>query len=272
MRLVDRVLTGTVSAVVTTGLDNAKDIWNWPARAIKARFDWATRAFEKLLFGTRVIDRAVLVWMESFVFAGTSALLLLLARFYPTYWFLSFIALTPFLARIYRADLKESLRLGFLFGVTFFLFSELAVPPVSLSASLTDILIGTAVFAGFGGLVGWTRQKLGFNAVIVAVLWVLFEAGLIELGLVTSLLSGADFSGGFIHALVVVFGFLLISFLIVLLNAIVVSLIDRALAKARARRLLPSECGESWDLVFTSGPFADKFFLLPEGRGPPSLV
>ena len=51
-------------------------------------------------------------WAESFMFAGTSALLLLVANLFPHYWYVSFFALTPFLYRIIKASPGESLRLG----------------------------------------------------------------------------------------------------------------------------------------------------------------
>ena len=42
-------------------------------------------------------------WPESFSFAGSSALLLLIANSFVDCWYLSFFALTPFLYRIIRS-------------------------------------------------------------------------------------------------------------------------------------------------------------------------
>jgi len=65
----------------------------------------------------------------NFLFAGSSAFLLLCANLFPDFWYLSFFALTPFLWRIVkvenpelcrRTDSKTAFQLGFLFGFSFF--------------------------------------------------------------------------------------------------------------------------------------------------------
>ena len=117
------------------------------------------------------IRQTGLIWAESFVFAGSSALLLLVARLSPDYWYLSLIALIPFLARIYWASPRDAIRLGFLFGFTFLFVSGLNGLPSAPLLSIAKILAGAALFAAFGGALGWTRQRWGFNPIIVALLW-----------------------------------------------------------------------------------------------------
>lgn len=210
-----------------------------------------------------------LLWAETFIFAGASASLLLIARLFPDCWYLSLVALVPFLARVYRASAKEALRLGFLLGFTFFLVLGLNALPLSPFWSVAKILAGAALFAAFGGAVGWTRQRWGFNPAIVALLWVAFESGLIKLGFVGSVLGEAEFSGPFFHGLTALFGFLIISFLVVLCNSLIVAAIDKAISLAKARRFEVSVGERAWDLYFTTGLFAQKSYLVPEGRGPP---
>jgi hypothetical protein len=56
----------------------------------------------------------------NFLFAGSSACLLVVANLFPHYWYLSFFALTPFLWRIIRLDALGALQLGlFLVSVSF---------------------------------------------------------------------------------------------------------------------------------------------------------
>ncbi|NIN00555.1 MAG: hypothetical protein GTO24_21465 [candidate division Zixibacteria bacterium] len=123
-------------------------------------------------------------WAESFLFAGSSALLLLLANLFPHYWYVSFFGLTPFLYRIIKATPGESLRLGFLLGISLFgawtINSLLSAPLVSL----LKLISGTALSSLFGWSVGWARQRWGFNPSVVAVLWVGLETGLVKLGVV----------------------------------------------------------------------------------------
>ena len=210
-----------------------------------------------------------LQWVESFIFAGATACLLLVARLFPDYWYLSLVALLPFLARVYRASAMEALRLGFLLGFTFFLVSGLNTLLLTPFLSIAKILAGAALFAAFGGAVGWTRQRWGFNPTIVALLWVAFELGLTRLGLISSMLGEAEFSGPFFHGLAALFGFLIISFIVVLCNSLIVAAIDKAISLAKARRFVRTVGERTWTLYSPTGVFAQKFYLVPEGRGPP---
>ena len=215
------------------------------------------------------IRRIGLLWVESFIFAGATACLLLIARLFPDYWYLSLVALLPFLARVYRASAMEALRLGFLLGFTFFLVSGLNTLLLTPFLSIAKILAGAALFAAFGGAVGWTRQRWGFNPTIVALLWVAFELGLTRLGLISSMLGEAEFSGPFFHGLAALFGFLIISFIVVLCNSLIVAVIDKAISLAKTRRFVRTVGGRTWALYSPNGFFAQKFYLVPEGRGPP---
>lgn len=209
------------------------------------------------------------LWLESFIFVGSSACLLLVARLFPAYWYFSLVALIPFLAKVYRASAMEALRLGFLLGFTFFLVSGLNNLLLTPFLSIAKILAGTALFSAFGGALGWTRQRWGFNPIIVALLWLGFEASLIKLGLIGSLLSEAQFSGPFFHGLAALFGFLIVSFIIVLCNSLLVAAIDKVISLAKARVYERPVSERIWDPYSTSGLFANKFYLVPEGRDPP---
>ncbi len=211
-----------------------------------------------------------LPWVESFIFAGATAWLLLVARLFPGYWYLSSVALLPFLARAYRASAREALRLGFLLGFTFFLASGLNALLLTPFSSIAKIFAGAALFALFGGAVGWTRQRWGFNPIIVALLWVAFELSLTKLGFVSSLLGEAQFSGPFFHGLAALFGFLIISFIVVLVNSLIVAAIDKVISLAKTRKLVRSESERTWGLYAPNRVFAQKLYLVPEGRGPPS--
>jgi len=218
-------------------------------------------------------------WAESFIFAGSSALLLLLATLFPQYWYFSFFALTPFLYIIINATPRESLRLGFLFGLSFFgtwLVNSFFTSPL---VSALKLLSGTALFALFGWTVGWARERWGFYPSIVAVLWVGLEMGLVKLGFVGGLvvnevnllLGEAGFSHPFLHGLVGLFGFLTVSAIIVLLNSLLVLVIVKTLEVKRPRVNTTAEDERILDLFFTPGLSAQKVYLVPESRAPPFL-
>jgi apolipoprotein N-acyltransferase len=211
----------------------------------------------------------LLPWAEDFIFAGGSALLLLLANIFPQFWYFSFFALTPFLYRIVKAAPVDSLRLGFLFGLPFFgvwLIDSLFASPLLW---ILKLLSGTVLFALFGWAIGKARQRFGFDPSLVALLWVGLQMGLIKLGLVGGFLGETGFTHPFLHGLIGLFGFLAASAIIVLLNALLVLAITKTLEVIRPRRNPDAKSEKIWNFNFTRNFFTEKLYLVPEGRAPP---
>ena len=211
-------------------------------------------------------------WAESFIFAGLSAVLLLVANLFFHYWYFSFFALTPFLYRIIKATPVQSLRLGFLLGVSFFGVSVVDSLITSPLSSLLKLLSGTGLFALFGWTAGWARERWGFNPSIVALLWVGLEMGLVKLGFAGGLLGEAEFSHPFLGGLTALFGFVAVSAIIVLFNSLLVLAIVKTLEVKRPRAKSVMEEERVFDLLFTRRLFAEKVYLMPEGRAPPFAV
>jgi apolipoprotein N-acyltransferase len=203
----------------------------------------------------------------------------LIANLFPDYWYFSFFALTPFLYRIIKATPKESLRLGFLFGLSFFSVSLIDLRIGSPVSSILILLSGTILFALFGWTVGWARKRWGFYPSIVALLWVGLEIGLVKLGFTRSLGLGmgglfgkAELSHPLLHGLAGLFGFITVSAIIVLLNSLLVLAIIKTLELKRPRGKTIQEEKRIWDLSSTPWLFAQKVYLVPEGRAPPSFL
>jgi len=208
-------------------------------------------------------------WAESFIFAGSSALLLLLTSLFPAYWYFSFFALVPFLYRIIKATPTESLRLGSLFGISFFAVSVIDSLPTSPLHSVFKILMGTGLFAVFGWAVGWARKHWGFYPSIVAMLWVGLEITLMKLGFTGGLLVQDEFSNPFLHGLVGLFGFLIVSVIIVILNSLLVLAIVKTLVATRSKADIVKEVKRKWQFSFICYFAVKKIYTVPEGRAPP---
>src|SRR3990172_6008681 len=207
----------------------------------------------------------------SFLYAGSSALLLLVANLFPVYWYLSFVALAPFLYKSSRSDQTEGLRLGFFLGLSFLTVSVVDTIPVAPFAALLKILLGTALFALFGWTVGFARRRFGFNPFIVALVWVAFEWGLVRLGFSNGLFSEAGFTPSLLHSIATLFGFLIVALIVVLVNSLLVAAWEVAVSFARARGQVSTEGKNNWDLILSPGLVAQRLLLVAEGRGPPGL-
>lgn len=214
-------------------------------------------------------QRSPTVWAESFIFAGGSALLLLIASLFPYYWYFSFFALTPFLYRIIKASPGESLRLGFLLGISFFGVSISVSLTISPIASILKLILGTALFTLFGWSIGYLRHRWGFNPTLVALFWIGLEMGLVKLGFVGGLFGKSEFSQPFLQGLVGLFGFLTVSAIIVLLNSLLVLAIVKTLGLTRPNGKIAQEEKRTWDFSYTRNLIPKRVYLMPEGRAPP---
>ena len=208
---------------------------------------------------------------EDFLYSGTSALFLLVANLFPGYWYFSCIALFPFLWKVNRASAREAFRLGFLLGLTFFTFWSLDTFSLAPVSTILKILGGTFLFALWGWAVGLVKQYLGFNPIIVSGLWVFFELALIKLGYTSGLLTHSTFSTPFILRLATLFGFGIISFIIVLLNSLLVKAFEYAAKALKALTIEFSISELTWDLAKTCHLFSQRFFFVPQLRAPPLI-
>jgi len=209
---------------------------------------------------------------EDFLYAGSSALLLLGANLFPQYWLASFVALVPLLSRIIKAGAGRALRLGTYFGLSFFGVLLLDLCIISPVAGLFKIACGTALFGLFGWTVAWGRRRWGFNPLIVSLLWIGLELAVIKLGFATGLLAGAKAGHPAFHGMAALFGFLSISFLIVLLDSLIISAIDAVSTLAPARESVSLRGERKWDLLLPPGPVAFELFFVPDVRGPPCSI
>jgi apolipoprotein N-acyltransferase len=208
-------------------------------------------------------------WAEDFLFAGTSALLLLVAALWPTWWYLAFLAFIPFLHRVVSSTPTQAIRLGFLFGASYLAVSLIGPLYVSPGESLPRLILGTSVLAGFGWSVASAQRRWGFNPLTTALLWVGFELILIKSGFAHGFFAGMEIGSGFLAKAAVLFGFLTISFVIVLINAILVLAIETAIAAAQARGAVYPKSERSWDPFLIPGLAKQVAYSFHQGRAPP---
>jgi len=211
----------------------------------------------------------ILFAVNTFIYAGLSALLLLLSNLYSTLWFLSFFALIPLLIRGFRSNKAESILLGTLFGLIYFTINSLQLIDGHLIAIFTKILIGTLLSAGFVYSIYFIKKNFGLNPVFISILWIAFEFVLIKLGFINDLLGGEVLSQRYFYGISTLFGFLIISLIIVIINALLIIAVNRFMCWAKSRQAQMPVGERTWNLYTKVGFFADNFYLSPDNRGPP---
>jgi len=178
--------------------------------------------------------------------AVSSAILLLVPRVDTEFWYLSVFALVPYLWRLYRVNTRDSIILSVLLA-TLFIFatgaSELWLDP---GAFFVKLLALNTSLALFGITLTRVRKRLGFNPLLIALLWFPTEYMLIRYAGLGNIFSITWDSPGLIVGFCSLFGVLLGSLVVVLGNALLLLILShvgrwicqcqRSLTNSQSRR------------------------------------
>ena len=170
---------------------------------------------------------------EDFLHAGSSAALIAISQHCPQFWAVALIALVPFLWRVTRTGVRESVGVGALLATTYGLVAMpglLLVAPAKFFAGLAALNV---LFALYGLVVNRVARHVGFNIVFVAALWVPIEYLLGRLGPVGSLFTLTETDSGVFLRLGSLFGILIVSFAVVLINSLILIVSERLLRSSR---------------------------------------
>lgn len=154
---------------------------------------------------------------------------------------LRWLALLPLFAAMRGLRPVAAMFAGALWGACLCVFSAAAVDPgISMDLVLAAGLIGIpAVYMYFGS---WLTRRIGFNPLVLGVAWMGVESALGPIGLGTGLLGEGDGGGTVLHWVGRAFGYVLVAFSIVLVNASVISVLSWAhLGIAPSRYLRTSD-------------------------------
>lgn len=223
----------------------------------------------RFLYGSSKLGIFLSGLAEDFLYSGTSALLLLIANLFPGYWYLSFIALLPLLWQLNRVNLRRSVVLGILLASCYSLvafISELLFSPWTFFHKL---FLLSLTFSVFSIAVNRIKRYVGFNPILIATFWFALEYILTHYPSLGSILILPNSDSGFMIRFSSLFGFLMVSFGIVLINSIILMFIEYVEGKVLNKSICP--VGKEKD-VYTRINEAIiirnwNFLLIP--RGPP---
>jgi hypothetical protein len=208
---------------------------------------------------------------ENFLYAGNSALLLAIAHLYPDYWFFALFAFVPFFWQSMRVSCSGAIILGILFATSYtFVYYPVDIP-VKFTGFLGNLILLNAAFAAFALIVNRTGRKFGFNPIIIAAFWLLLEFSVLQSDGMPgiSLLPKTD--SPLVFRFSVLFGALMVSFAVILINAIILVLIKYIGAIPVSKRRLSFEC-KSYIINTRRIGISDKFlYRLPDCRAPPQI-
>ena len=167
---------------------------------------------------TRTFD---LRWVESFLCAGSSALLISVAHVFPELWFFSLFALVPFLWRAIRGNLLESVVLGGMLAVSYAFVAFRIESWTSLGNHLVALASLIFLFAIYSAIVNRISKHLGFNTIFIAALWLPLEYTMSHWVNPVCLFSVSPDASNLVLRFGSLFGLMMVSFVIVLVNALI---------------------------------------------------
>ena len=207
--------------------------------------------------------------LESFLCAGSSALLISVAHLYPEFWFVSLFALIPFLWRAIRVSLFESIILGGLLAASYsfvsFRFESWATPGAFLFT-----LVGLIVlFALYGTVVNRIKKYIGFNVIFIAVLWLPVEYALSHYAGLGNLFAQSTGESSLMLRIGSLFGMLMISFIIVLINSLILIILRQVAQVLLSRGTLSIPVDKRPYPPFKEIILERRWYSFPDVRAPP---
>lgn len=161
-----------------------------------------------------------------FICAGTSALILSIAHLHPECWFVSLFALVPFLWRLNNASLPGSILLGVMLAACYAFVAFIGEILISPGEFFLKLLFLSLVFSIFGLCVNLAKKYIGFNPIFIAALWLPVEYILAHYIGLRDIFTFALADSGITVRFASLFGCLMVSFAIVLINSLILILIE----------------------------------------------
>jgi apolipoprotein N-acyltransferase len=210
-----------------------------------------------------------LQFLEDFLGAGSSAFILSVAHIYPVYWFVSLFALLPFFWRLFRANLYRSVVLGIILAGCYAFVAFFVEALVSPWTFLLKFLILCLVFSAFGIAINRTKRYLGFNAFLIPFLWLPLEYILTHYAHLGSIFTFSETDSTLLIRIGSLFGILMISFVIVLINSLILILLKRVSQALSSRAKSPAKGDKRIYLPFKEIILQKRWYYFPDPRAPP---
>ena len=211
-------------------------------------------------------------FLEDFVCAGSSALLISLAQLYPALWFVSFLALIPFLWRATRVSPFESLVLGALLATSYCLAATPIASMAKPGSFLFRFLFLNALFSCYAIAVNRIAGRFGFNALVIALSWLPVEYALSNHAHLGSIFTFSETDSTLLIRLGSLLGMLMVSFGVVLINSLILSVLERAVHATRSQAVFRTKHNTKTYPPFRQVAPERRRYHLVHPRAPPLVI
>ncbi|MCD6161348.1 MAG: hypothetical protein J7K40_02920 [candidate division Zixibacteria bacterium] len=208
-------------------------------------------------------------FLLNFICAGLSAFILSISHFYSGIWFVSLFALVPFLWRVIRTNMYDSIILGVILGGCYIF---IIFPNEAFSSPLTFLFRFFSlsfIFSVFGLGVNRVNKYFGLNPVIIAALWLPLEYLISNNSISGNIFVFTGNQSGVMARFASLFGFLMVSFVIVLINSLILIIINYAGNRKATINKFKFIREKIQYHHITQKVVCESWYCLPELRGPP---
>lgn len=217
-------------------------------------------------------EQRSLAWLEDFLFAGVSGLLLVVARLLTQFSPIYLLALLPYVRRTLYADRPRSIRLGAFLATSFALVAyadNLVESPWSFAFQLFYLNL---IFISYGVAVHRARQVFGTSPLFIIYLWLPIEYCLSNLAGEGKLFAISVADPSLILRLNVLLHLLIIPLVIILLNPLLLLLASYVVSRVIAQRGLAFTLPEKTYHSITILVGIRHYHSIPFFRGPPACA
>jgi len=206
-----------------------------------------------------------------FIGAGSSALLLSIAHTHHNLWFVSLIALIPYLWMLRRSNLLDSLILGWILAFSFSLVVFIDSLVLSQGIFFCRLFSLLLIFSLFGAAANKIMKYIRFYPVFLAAIWIPLEYFLINYGKIEGILDFPHPGPVWQLRFASLFGWLVVISTIILINILVLLLLEYLGRILRTSARVAVSNGEP---IFILGDGVTLYRIcdyLPDLRGPPGF-
>ena len=207
--------------------------------------------------------------LENFLCAGSTALLIPIAYLDPALWFISLLALVPFLWRCTRVSLLESVALA---GVLATSYGFVTVPVASWAAPAAfvfKLLSLSLLFVVLGVTANRLSKRIGLRFILLTISWLPLQYALSRCAYLGSILALSETDPTLLIRIGSLSGALLISLAIVVINWLLVVLLEHAIRVLFSGSTFCIESCRRQYRSFKVIVLEKRWDYLPEPRGPP---
>ncbi len=211
-------------------------------------------------------------FLTDFLFAGTSGLLLSIAHLYPQYRLVSFFALIPFLWQARRVPLVRSITLGSMLATSFYIVSFPMIYWGFTSTALYQFAALNILFVFYSAIVNRLGKQIELNIVLMAVLWLPLEFVMTRYVGMKGVIDVTGQNTMLFIKIGSLFGVLFVSFLVVLINWLIIILFENVLTLQRSNSPHAESPPEKVAPLPKHIVFEIQAHLFPPGRAPPLYI